>query len=85
MNIAQAAWQEGALVIGIGPATLDGETPPNGPFAHCQVHFENFSPESHGVIRIPGRQQPICPMIGLTTNVIQQMLCAQWVDEAVGR
>ena len=51
MNIAQQARQEGALVIGIGPATLDGETPPNGTFAHCQVHFENFSPESHGVIR----------------------------------
>ena len=85
MKIAQAARQEGALVIGIGPTTLDGETPPQGTFAHCQVHFENFSPESHGVIRIPGRQQPICPTTGLTTNVIQQMLCAQWVDEMVRR
>ena len=84
-KIAQAARQEGAQVIGIGPATLDGETPAKGTFAHCQVHFENFSPESHGVIRIPGREQPICPTTGLTTNVIQQMLCAQWVDEMVRR
>ena len=35
------------------------------------------------MIRIPGRQKPVCPTTGLTTNVIQQMLCAQWTDEMV--
>ena len=84
-NIAKQARKEGALVIGIGPATLDGKTPRKGLFSHCQVRFDNFSPESRGVIRIPGRKQPICPTTGLTTNVIQQMLCAQWVDEMVRR
>ena len=85
VNIAKQARKEGALVIGIGPTTLDGKTPRKGLFSHCQVHFDNFSPESSGVIRIPGRKQPICPTTGLTTNVIQQMLCAQWVDEMVRR
>jgi len=82
---AQKARSEGALVIGIGPKTLDGKTPRDGLFSHCHVTLENFSPESHGVIRIPGRKKPICPTTGLTTNVIQQMLCAQWTDEMVRR
>ncbi|MEC9009100.1 MAG: hypothetical protein VX877_07550 [Planctomycetota bacterium] len=82
---AQKARSEGALVVGIGPKTLDGKTPRDGLFSHCHVALENFSPESHGVIRIPGRQKPVCPTTGLTTNVIQQMLCAQWTDEMVRR
>jgi len=85
VKAARTARSEGALVIGIGPKTLDGKTPRNGLFSHCHVQLENFSPESLGVIRIPGRKQPICPTTGLTTNVIQQMLCAQWVDEMVRR
>ncbi|MAV34936.1 MAG: hypothetical protein CMJ59_05715 [Planctomycetaceae bacterium] len=85
VGIANQAQKEGALVIGIGPTTLDGKTPRNGLVSHCQFHFDNFSPESRGVIGIPGRVQPICPTTGLTTNVIQQMLCAQWVDEMVRR
>ncbi len=85
VKAARTARSEGALVIGIGPRSLDGKTPRNGLFSHCKVTFDNFSPESRGVIRIRGRQQPICPTTGLTTNVIQQMLCAQWVDEMVRR
>ena len=85
VKAAKRARKEGALVIGIGPATLDGKTIRKDLFSHCHVRFDNFSPESHGVIRIPGRKRPICPTTGLTTNVIQQMLCAQWADEMVRR
>ena len=76
---------EGAYVIGIGPQTLDGVRPPGRLLEVADAGFDNYSPESGGVIRMPEYEGGICPTSGVVGNVIQQMICAQWVDEMVRR
>ena len=76
---------EGAFVIGIGPGSVDGAVPPGRLIEAVDAGFDNFSPESGGVIRIPGRDAGICPTSGIVGNVIQQMIVAQWADEMVRR
>ena len=74
---------EGAYVIGIGPSSLDGVSPHGRLIDVADAGFDNFSPESGGVIDIPGRTETICPTSGIVGNVIQQMIIAQWADEMV--
>jgi len=76
---------EGAFVIGIAPASLDGVIPPGRLIDASDAGFDTFSPESGGVISIPKRSDTICPTSGITANVIQQMICAQWADEMARR
>lgn len=76
---------EGAFVIGVGPSSLDGVVPTGRLIDIADAGFDNFSPESGGVIKISGRNDTICPTSGITGNVIQQMVCAQWTDEMVRR
>ena len=76
---------EGAYVIGIGPRTLDGVRPAGRLIDVADVGFDNHSPESGGVIPMPEHKGGICPTSGVMGNIIQQMICAQWVDEMVRR
>ena len=76
---------EWAYVIGIGPASLDGVVPNGRLIDVADAGFDSFSPESGGVIRIPGRKDTVCPTSGITANIIQQMICAQWADEMCRR
>ncbi len=76
---------EGAFVIGIGPRSMDGVEPTGSLINITDAGFDNFSPESGGVIQIPGRDSSICPTSGIVGNVIQQMIVAQWADEMVRR
>jgi uncharacterized phosphosugar-binding protein len=85
VELARAKQVEGAFVIGIGPATLDGRRPPGRLIDMADVGFDNHSPESGGVLAMPGHDGGICPTSGVMGNVIQQMICAQWADEMVRR
>ncbi len=84
-KLARDKQLEGAFVIGIGPSSLDGVVPHNRLIDIADVGFDNFSPESGGVIKIKGRKDTICQTSGIVGNVIQQMICAQWTDEMVRR
>jgi hypothetical protein len=85
VQLAREKQIEGAFVIGIGPARLDGKRPPGRLIDLADVGFDNESPESGGVLPLPGHDGGICPTSGVVGNVIQQMICAQWVDEMVRR
>lgn len=76
---------EGAYVIGIGPKTLDGHRPAGRLLEVADAGFDNFSPESGGVIAHSEHEGGICPTSSVVGNVLQQMICAQWVDEMVRR
>ena len=71
--------------MGIGPRVLDGIRPAGCLIDVADAGFDNFSPESGGVITVQGRDQSICPTSGIVGNVIQQMIVAQWADEMVRR
>ncbi len=85
VKIALEKQLEGAFVIGIGPASMDGIVPPGRLIDIADAGFDNFSPESGGVISIPGRRETVCPTSGIAGNIIQQMICAQWADEMARR
>ena len=85
VKLAMDKQVEGAYVIGIGPQTLGGARPPGRLIEVADVGFDNYSGELGGVISAPERDGGICPTSGVLGNVIQQMICAQWVDEMVRR
>ena len=83
VELAKEEKAEGAFLIGIGPASLDGTIADEGLLDIADAGFDNFSPESGGVVDIPGREQTICPTSGVVGNLIQQMLNAQWAEEMI--
>ncbi len=82
---AVKAQVEGAFVIGIGPSSMDGVVPSGCLIDVADAGFDNFSPESGGVLELPDRDGKWCPTSGIVGNVIQQMICAQWADEMARR
>ena len=64
---------------------MDSKVPHGRLIDIADAGFDNLSPESGGVIRVPGCTQTICPTSGIVGNVIQQMIVAQWADEMVRR
>ena len=85
VKIALEKQVEGAFVIGIAPGTVDGVVPPGRLIDVADAGFDSYSPESGGVITLPKRKDKVCPTSGITGNVIQQMICAQWADEMARR
>ena len=83
--LAREKREQGAFVIAIGPAALDGVVPEEGLGRIADVAFDNFSPESGGAVEIAGRAQTICPTSAIVDNVIQQMISAQWAEEMIGK
>lgn len=85
INLAREKQIEGAYVIGIGPGSINGQKPTARLIDVADAGFDNFSPESGGVIQVSGRDESICPTSGVVGNIIQQMITAQWCDEMVRR
>ena len=83
VELAKEKRAEGAYVIGIGPVSLDDAVPQEGLLDIADAAFDNFSPESGGVVEIPGRTGTICPTSGVAGNVIQQMISAQYAEEMI--
>ena len=83
VELAKEKKAEEAFVIGIGPNSLDGDTPAAGLLNIADAGFDNFSPEAGGVVDISGRPQTICPTSGIVGNLIQQMLNSQWAEEMI--
>lgn len=85
IKLALESQVEGAFLIGVGPASRNGEAVHGRLIDVADAGFDNFSPETGGVITIKGRKKAICPTSGIVGNAIQQMICAQWTDEMVRR
>ena len=83
VELAKEKKAEGAFVIGIGPNSLDGDSPAARLLNIADAGFDNFSPEAGGVVDIAGRPQTICPTSGVVGNLIQQMLNSQWAEEMI--
>jgi len=83
VDLAREKKAEGAYIVGIGPRSLDGDMPEEGLLDIADAAFDNFSPESGGVVEIPGRAETICPTSGIVGNVIQQMISAQYAEKMI--
>ena len=65
MKLALEKQVEGAYVVAVGPASTDGVVPHGRLIDVADVGFDNFSPESGGVIEIAGQSKTICPTSGI--------------------
>jgi len=83
LKLAAQKRDEGAYVVAIAPASLDGATPGCRLLDVADAGFDNVSPELGGVMRTQGRLDANCPTSGVVGNILQQMLCAQWTDEMI--
>lgn len=64
---------------------IDGDSSGVQLFKEVDAAFNNYSDESEGVINVPGYDKKICPLTGLTGNMIHWMLMAAWTDHMARR
>lgn len=83
MDLAEKVTAEGAFLLCIGVDSIDGNVPEKSLFDVADVGFDTFSPESGGVVKIPGTSKTVCPTSGIVGNVIQQMISAQWAQQMI--
>jgi len=80
LAIADRARRSDAYVVALGPATT-GAGVPSALAAHAHDALDNFSPESAGILHVPGYEEDICPISGLATAGLLWMLLTAYVEE----
>ena len=85
MAVARECKRRGAFVIAITPFSTDGDS--SGPrlFKEVDVAFNNYSPESWGVVPVKGFKRKACPTTGVIGDLVMWLLVAQWADEMARR
>ncbi|MFC1573837.1 hypothetical protein ACFL30_01485 [Candidatus Latescibacterota bacterium] len=85
INCARHAKNAGAYSTAFCPYGTDGDS--SGPrlFKEVDTAFNTYSDESEGVLDIKGFDKKICPLTGLTGNMVHWMLMAQWTDHMARR
>ncbi|MCE5249089.1 hypothetical protein LLG96_02595 [bacterium] len=78
LDVARAARKKGAYTIAICPYTTDGDASGDRLYKEVDVAFNTFCGESEGVIAAEGFPKKVCPVSGLTGNLLHWMLTAQW-------
>jgi uncharacterized phosphosugar-binding protein len=76
---AEAARQNGNLIVGIGSAENHGLK------QRCDLYIDNLCPEPTGVLEVSGYSEKICPVSGVVNNISMYMLLGQFIDEMCRR
>ncbi len=81
LAIARACRGRGAYVVAIGPYSTGGDV--SGPrlFKEADAAIDTYSPESWGVVPVPGREMPVCPTTGVIADIAMWLLVAAWTEE----
>ncbi|MFC1608289.1 hypothetical protein ACFL47_09985 [Candidatus Latescibacterota bacterium] len=85
INCARHAKSTGAFSTSFSPYGVDGDTSGAHLFKEVDAAFNTYSDESEGVLDIKGFDKKICPLTGLTGNMVHWMLMAQWTDHMARR
>ncbi|MFC1551889.1 twin-arginine translocation signal domain-containing protein [Candidatus Latescibacterota bacterium] len=83
--VARAARKAGALTVSFGPFETAGDDPANRLYKETDAAFNTYSPERAGVLEIGDYDEKICPLTGVTGNLVHWMLTAQWADHMARR
>ncbi|MBB4908746.1 phosphoheptose isomerase family protein [Actinophytocola algeriensis] len=83
IQVAQYARQIGAMVVAFGP--FDGNGDGGSLSDHVDVAINTHSRDGAGVLDIPGFAEPVCPISGLSGNLVLWLLTAQWTYRMVQR
>ena len=74
INVARHAKSVGAYSTAFCPFGADGDTSGVQTFKEVDAAFNNYSDESGGVLDIKGFDKKVCPLTGLTGNMIHWMV-----------
>ena len=83
--VARRARKIGAYTVAFCPYATDGDTSGDRLFKEVDDAFNSYSDESAGVIAVPGFDEKVSPLAGVTGNLIHWMLTAQWTDHMARR
>ena len=83
IQVAEHARQIGAMVVAFGP--FDGEGGADALSSHVDVAINTHSGDGAGVLDIPGFAEPVCPISGISGNLVLWLLTAQWTYRMVER
>lgn len=83
IQVAQYARQIGAMVVAFGPFrdAAAGECLRG----YVDVAIDTYSGDGGGVLDIEGFDEPVCPISGLSGNLVLWLLTAQWTYRMVER
>ncbi|GAB4085986.1 hypothetical protein GCM10028784_26160 [Myceligenerans cantabricum] len=83
IQVARYARQIGAMVVAFGPFDEHGGA--GSLRDHVDVAISTHSGDGAGVLDIPGFDGPVCPVSGLSGNLVLWLLTAQWTYHMVER
>ncbi|MDP2983258.1 MAG: hypothetical protein Q8O92_08015 [Candidatus Latescibacter sp.] len=85
LEVARAARGKGAYTVASCPFSTDGDSAGVRLFKEVDDAFTTYCDEKAGVIAIEGFPGTVCPIAGLTGNLVHWMLTAQWADHMARR
>ena len=85
IKVAKDSKKAGAHTYAFCPYSSDGDSNGERLFKEVDVAFNTYCPESEGVLEIPGFDKKVCPIAGLTGNLVLWLLTAQFTDNMARR
>lgn len=85
MEVARAARAAGARTYAFCPFTERGDASGERLFKEVDTAFDTWCDEPGGVLEIAGFDEPVCPLTGLTGNLVLWLLLAQTTDHIARR
>lgn len=83
IQVARYARQIGAMVVAFGPFENGGGD--DSLSGHVDIAIDTHSFDGKGVLDIPGFDEAVCPISGLSGNLVLWLLTAQWTYRMVER
>ena len=71
--------------MAITPFSTDGDASGERLYKEVDAAFNNYSPESWGVVPIKGLDQKVCPTTGVIGDLILWLIVAQWTHTMAER
>ena len=85
IEAARHAHSAGALTVAFCPYTTDGDASGERLYKEVDYAVNTLGEESAGVLDITGFRRKVCPVSGLSGNLVMWMLIAQWADHMCRR
>ena len=85
IEVARHARSIGAHTTAFCPYATDGDSTGLRLLKEADCSFNTYSDESAGVIAVKGFDEKVCPVSGLTGDLVLWMLTAQWTDHMCQR
>jgi hypothetical protein len=85
IEVARQARKSGAMTVAFCPFETEGDSPDTRLFREVDFAFNTYSNERNGVIAVPGIEDNISPVTGVTGNTVHWLLTSQWADHMARR